>query len=172
VSSATGRRHEGRSWRHAPATLRRAAEEIERIAATHGPIGYPAAVGMAAGMATSEPHIAAKTADFLTYSQRFTERRSCRGSSGGVGCGVLPCWINLSRRCRRRKYRSAAASARVRDSIGASTNPNCHELDSRGGKTGEHGERDPGSRQMKPAPACPYPFNTFGYLALRKPPKR
>src|SRR5262249_5287429 len=53
-----------------------------------------------------------------------------------------------------------------------STNPHCDELDGRGGKAGEHGERDPGSRQMEPAPACPYLFNSVGCLALRKPPKR
>lgn len=51
----------------------RAAAEVVRIADTHGPMGYPAAVGIATGIANTEPPLTAKTADFQTYSQRFTE---------------------------------------------------------------------------------------------------
>ncbi|WP_241473850.1 type VII secretion target [Mycolicibacterium neoaurum] len=46
-------------------------EEIERVAATHGPMGQPAVLGMAAGLAARQPQVAAKTADFVDYSQRF-----------------------------------------------------------------------------------------------------
>jgi Excreted virulence factor EspC, type VII ESX diderm len=50
-----------------------AATEVQRIAETHGPMGYPAAVGIATGLANAEGPLNAKVADFQTYSQRFTE---------------------------------------------------------------------------------------------------
>jgi Excreted virulence factor EspC, type VII ESX diderm len=50
-----------------------AAAEAQRVAETHGPMGYPAAVGIAAGLAMREGPMQAKVADFHTYSQRFTE---------------------------------------------------------------------------------------------------
>jgi hypothetical protein len=50
-----------------------AAAEVQRIAETHGPMGYPAAVGIATGLANAEGPLQAKVADFQTYSQRFTE---------------------------------------------------------------------------------------------------
>jgi hypothetical protein len=50
-----------------------AAIEVQRIAETHGPMGYPAAVGITAGLANAEGPLMAKVADFDTYSQRFTE---------------------------------------------------------------------------------------------------
>jgi hypothetical protein len=50
-----------------------AAAEVQRVAETHGPMGYPAAVGIAAGLAMREGPLQAKVADFHTYSQRFTE---------------------------------------------------------------------------------------------------
>lgn len=50
-----------------------AATEVQRIAETHGPMGYPTAVGIAAGLARREGQLAAKVADFTSYSQRFTE---------------------------------------------------------------------------------------------------
>lgn len=50
-----------------------AAAEVQRIADTHGPMGYPTALGIAAGLANAERPLNAKIADFQTYSQRFTE---------------------------------------------------------------------------------------------------
>jgi hypothetical protein len=50
-----------------------AAEEVQRIIATHGVMGYPAAVGIAAGMAAQETALAAKATDFTTYAERLTE---------------------------------------------------------------------------------------------------
>jgi len=50
-----------------------AAEEVQRIIATHGAIGYPLAVGVVAGLAQRQAALDAKAADFATYSQRFTE---------------------------------------------------------------------------------------------------
>lgn len=45
----------------------------QRIADTHGPMGYPAVVGISAGLDAAEKPVSAKSADFQAYSQRFTE---------------------------------------------------------------------------------------------------
>lgn len=50
-----------------------AAAEVQRIIATHGPMGYPAAVGIAMGMAEHEPAVQAKAAQLSGYAGRFTE---------------------------------------------------------------------------------------------------
>ena len=50
-----------------------AAVEVQRIADTHGPMGFPTAVGIAAGLAKAEGPLQAKVADFNTYAQRMTE---------------------------------------------------------------------------------------------------
>ncbi|WP_292981282.1 type VII secretion target [Mycobacterium sp.] len=50
-----------------------ATAEVQRVAATHGPMGYPTAVGIAAALSHTEPPLTAKTVDFQSYSQRFTE---------------------------------------------------------------------------------------------------
>ncbi|MDO2394824.1 type VII secretion target [Mycobacterium avium subsp. hominissuis] len=50
----------------------RAAAEIERIATTHGPMGYPIAVGIAMGMAARERSVQTKSAQFGEYADRFT----------------------------------------------------------------------------------------------------
>lgn len=50
-----------------------AAVEVQRIADTHGPMGYPTAVGIVAGLAKAEGPVNAKVADFQTYSRRFVE---------------------------------------------------------------------------------------------------
>lgn len=49
------------------------AAEVQRIADTHGPMGFPAAIGIAVGLANAEEPLNAKVAAFQTYSQRFTE---------------------------------------------------------------------------------------------------
>lgn len=50
-----------------------AAEEVQRIVETHGLMGYPTAVGIAAGLAKAEGPLQAKVDDFTTYAQRLTE---------------------------------------------------------------------------------------------------
>ncbi|ORX11373.1 type VII secretion target [Mycobacterium xenopi] len=50
-----------------------AAEEVERVIASHGPMGYPTAVGIVAGLESREAQVSAKAADFATYAQRFAE---------------------------------------------------------------------------------------------------
>jgi hypothetical protein len=47
--------------------------EVQRIADTHGPMGMPTAVGIAAGMANAEGPLAQKIKDFDQYAQRFDE---------------------------------------------------------------------------------------------------
>jgi hypothetical protein len=50
-----------------------AVAEVQGIADTHGLIGYPTAVGIAAGLAKAEGPLQAKVDDFNTYAQRMTE---------------------------------------------------------------------------------------------------
>jgi hypothetical protein len=65
-----------------------AAQEVQRIAATHGPMGYPVAVGVAAGLAKAETPLQAKTADFQTYSRRFTEHANTYRAADAEGAGL------------------------------------------------------------------------------------
>jgi hypothetical protein len=51
----------------------KAVEEVQRIIATHGPIGYPLAVGVVAGLARRQADLDTKATHFGRYSQRFTE---------------------------------------------------------------------------------------------------
>jgi hypothetical protein len=53
-----------------------AAEEAQRIIASHGPMGYPVAVGIVAGLARREAGVQAKAADFGQYSDRFLEHEA------------------------------------------------------------------------------------------------
>jgi hypothetical protein len=50
-----------------------ATDEVQRIIATHGVMGYPVAVGVVSALAHAHAAVAAKAADFGTYSRRFTE---------------------------------------------------------------------------------------------------
>ncbi len=50
-----------------------AVDEVTRIIETHGPMGYPAALGIVAGLAAHEAPLAAKTVDFTRYAERLTE---------------------------------------------------------------------------------------------------
>lgn len=51
----------------------RAVAEVQSIVNSHGVMGYPTAVGIAARLAREEQRVVAKTADFTQYSERFTE---------------------------------------------------------------------------------------------------
>lgn len=66
-----------------------AAAELQRIAATHGPMGYPTAVGIAAGLAKADGPLQAKVADFTTYSQRFTEHTATYTKTDKDGADAL-----------------------------------------------------------------------------------
>lgn len=47
--------------------------EVQRISDSHGLIGYPTALGLAAGLAKAEQPVLTKAADFQDYSQRLSE---------------------------------------------------------------------------------------------------
>lgn len=51
----------------------RAADTLRQVIATHGVMGFPVALGIAAGLSSQEPALNRKTAEFLENSQRFTE---------------------------------------------------------------------------------------------------
>lgn len=61
-----------------------AAAEVQRIADTHGPMGYPAAVGIAAGLANAQGPLLAKIGDFTTYTQRLTEAAATYTTTDGA----------------------------------------------------------------------------------------
>jgi hypothetical protein len=46
--------------------------EIRRIAASHGPMGIPTALGIASGMAARESAVQVKAAQFEQYADNFT----------------------------------------------------------------------------------------------------
>ena len=49
------------------------AAEVERVMSTHGPMGYPAATGIATGVGARQTPVVAKAADFVGHSTRFAE---------------------------------------------------------------------------------------------------
>ena len=50
-----------------------AVDEVSRIIASHGAMGYPVAVGVVAGLARRQAALEKKAADFGTYATRFQE---------------------------------------------------------------------------------------------------
>jgi Excreted virulence factor EspC, type VII ESX diderm len=58
---------------HAAAVGPQTVEEVRRIIATHGPMGYPVALGVATGLARRQAALDAQAARFGEHSQRFTE---------------------------------------------------------------------------------------------------
>lgn len=66
-----------------------AVEEVNRIIATHGLMGYPAAVGIVAGLARREAKVAAKAAEFGQYAQRFTEHAATYRGEDAAGAGRM-----------------------------------------------------------------------------------
>lgn len=66
-----------------------AVTEVQRVMQTHGPMGYPTAVGIAAGLAKAEGPLQAKVADFNTYSQRFTEHSATYTKADQTGAQAL-----------------------------------------------------------------------------------
>ena len=50
-----------------------AVEEVQRVIASHGAMGYPVAVGIVTNLARKQAALNTKAADFGHYSQRFTE---------------------------------------------------------------------------------------------------
>lgn len=74
--------------RQAAAIGPQALEEVNRIIATHGAMGYPVAVGVVAGLARKQARMDAQIAQFGVYSERFTEHRAAyegQDSAGAAG---------------------------------------------------------------------------------------
>ena len=65
----------------------RAAEELQRIIATHGVMGYPAAVGIAANLTAQEAALTGKAADFTRHAERFTEHAATYVTTDAQGAG-------------------------------------------------------------------------------------
>lgn len=63
-----------------------AVDEVNRIIASHGAMGYPVAVGVVAGLARRQAMLEKKAADFGVYSTRFTEHAASyqTGDSDGA----------------------------------------------------------------------------------------
>ncbi|OOK65260.1 hypothetical protein BZL29_7699 [Mycobacterium kansasii] len=66
-----------------------AATEVQRVMQTHGPMGYPTALGIAAGLAKAEGPVQAKVADFNNYAQRFTEHSATYTKADQTGAQEL-----------------------------------------------------------------------------------
>lgn len=67
----------------------RLAEQLERVAATHGPMGFPAAFAIGQGIAAKAPEVAAKGADFVQYSQNFATHSGTYVSEDQAGAGRI-----------------------------------------------------------------------------------
>ncbi|WP_241473917.1 type VII secretion target [Mycolicibacterium neoaurum] len=50
-----------------------AVDEVQRIIASHGAIGYPVAVGVVTGLARRQAQVEGKAADFGLYAERLNE---------------------------------------------------------------------------------------------------
>ncbi|MDF2826661.1 MAG: hypothetical protein K0R68_4069 [Mycobacterium sp.] len=63
-----------------------AVDEVNRIIASHGAMGYPVAVGVVTGLARRQAALEKKAADFGVYSTRFTEHAAAyqTGDSDGA----------------------------------------------------------------------------------------
>lgn len=64
-----------------------AVDEVNRVITTHGAMGYPMAVGVAAGLARRQAAVEAKAAQFGVYSRRFTEHAAAYVSEDEDGAG-------------------------------------------------------------------------------------
>lgn len=65
-----------------------AVEEVNRIIASHGAMGYPVAVGVVASLARKQALVEAKVVDFGMYADRFSEHAATyrdQDSAGAAG---------------------------------------------------------------------------------------
>lgn len=66
-----------------------AVDEVNRIIASHGPMGYPVAVGVVAGLARRQAVLEKKAADFGVYSTRFEEHAAAYETGDREGADRL-----------------------------------------------------------------------------------
>ena len=62
-----------------------AVDEVHRIIATHGPMGYPVAVGVVAGLARRQAKVEGKAADFGVYATRLNEHAATYADQDQTG---------------------------------------------------------------------------------------
>lgn len=62
-----------------------AVDEANRIIESHGPMGYPVAVGIISSLARREARLASKSADFGAYAQRFNEHAATYTGQDAAG---------------------------------------------------------------------------------------
>lgn len=67
----------------------KAAAEVERVMSTHGPMGYPAATGIATGVAARQTPVVAKAADFVGHSTRFSEHSATYQTEDQAAAGRI-----------------------------------------------------------------------------------
>ena len=64
-----------------------AVDEVNRIIATHGAMGYPVAVGVVAGLARRQAQVEGKAVAFGRYAERFNEHAAAYISQDRDGAG-------------------------------------------------------------------------------------
>ncbi|WGI35971.1 type VII secretion target (plasmid) [Mycolicibacterium aubagnense] len=67
----------------------RVADEVQRVVATHGPMGYPVAVGILRGMVPADQAATAKAADFGKHAERFTEHAAAYTAADRAGAARM-----------------------------------------------------------------------------------
>lgn len=67
----------------------RVLQELQAIIATHGAMGYPAAVGILSSLAPEEARVIAKAAQFAAAGQRFTEHAAAYRSQDADGADKI-----------------------------------------------------------------------------------
>lgn len=65
-----------------------AVDEVNRIIASHGQMGYPVAVGVVAGLARRQSQLEGKAADFGVYATRFNEHAAAYRSGDLDGASL------------------------------------------------------------------------------------
>lgn len=67
----------------------RLAAEVTRVIESHGPMGYPVAVGIVAGLVGPDARVAAKAEQFGQYAQRFAEHAATYVVEDGAAAGRI-----------------------------------------------------------------------------------
>lgn len=66
-----------------------AVDEVNRVMASHGAMGYPVAVGVVAGLARRQAALEKKAADFAVYAERLTEHAAAYRGQDAAGARAL-----------------------------------------------------------------------------------
>ncbi|MCH9731970.1 MAG: hypothetical protein K0U84_20230 [Actinomycetia bacterium] len=66
-----------------------AVDEVTRVIASHGSMGYPVALGVLAGLARRQAVLENKALDFGVYAQRLTEHGATYRDQDHAGAGAF-----------------------------------------------------------------------------------